>query len=157
MDVKQTVMTPEELMKPRYKVIADYIHSPYTAGMLVENSYSEKRKDRDNVSWFITQTSCNDGFTGNATVRNYFPEQRLKELPHLFKLLGWWEDRKIEDMPEYATWQQGFGTENKVVKFKLLPDNTISIDNCPMTASMWLPYLLPATQQEYEAYQNSLK
>lgn len=64
-------MTREELMKPRFSVIADYPGLSYNVGDIVE-----------------VLTDDNYGIID------------MVEYPHLFKKLKWWESRRIEDMPK---------------------------------------------------------
>ena len=70
-------MTTEELLKPRYKVIADYPFMQWALGQI------------------ILLTTGNDG--------DYY----FEKFPHLFKKLEWWEERKPEDMPEYVKSELG--------------------------------------------------
>lgn len=148
-----------ELMNPRYKVIADYIHSPYTVGMLVENTYSETRTERKDISWLLTQTSCHDGFSGIEKQNNYFPEQRLIELPHLFKPLSWWEERTPEEMPEYVK-VVSTGEVDKVTNYfiegKFAVYYTGATTKTKRFGKQPEPFNLravePATQQEYQDY-----
>ena len=112
-------MTVEELLMPRYKVIADYPSSPYYVGEI---------KDRlgDNVA------------------------AHFAKYPHLFRKLNWWEERKVEDMPDYVKWDVGiYPTWKKIMKVDKWNSNgsfdhenvTISVINC-----------FPATEQQYNDY-----
>ena len=67
-------MTTEELLKPRYLVIADY------PGM-------------DDDGYYIGQVKEN-------IAENYC--KLLDKYPHLFRRLEWWEMRDEKDMPEYV-------------------------------------------------------
>lgn len=69
-------MSTEELMKVRYKVIADYPKSKYKIGEIIE---------------------CDDMVT-EAMVGN----PRYFLYPAIFKKLEWPEERKESDMPEYV-------------------------------------------------------
>lgn len=71
------MLTPEELLKDRYKVFAQYPHSGFNLGEII--SVDSLALPRTGVELF------------NA-------------YPHLFKKLHWWEYRKREDMPEYVRW-----------------------------------------------------
>jgi hypothetical protein len=68
-------MSYEDLMKPRYKVIADYPeprnHPYYEVGSVIRAITKEDEE--------------------------YFGKYQT-----LFKPLLWWEERKLEDMPEYV-------------------------------------------------------
>lgn len=69
-------MTPEELLSPRYKIIADYPNSLYKLGQIIH--------ERDNL----------EGAT--------FFKTTIHKYPHIFKKLEWWEDRFKGDMPIYV-------------------------------------------------------
>lgn len=67
----------KDLMTPRYEVVADWpMNVVFTIGEIVVNPL-----------W------------------HYFSlghkEWHMKDLPHLFKSLSWWEKRTVEEMPEY--------------------------------------------------------
>jgi hypothetical protein len=115
------VMTVEELLMPRYKVIADYpgMDDSYEIGEVLKPAY----------------TGIVDAY------------------PHLFRKLNWWEERKVEDMPDYVKWDVGiYPTWKKIMKVDKWNSNgsfdhenvTISVINC-----------FPATEQQYNDYINS--
>lgn len=66
-------MNTEELLRPRWKLIADYPDNPDKIGAIYNPEYYLER----NIAFF-------------------------DKYPHLFKKLQWWEDRKPEEMPEYV-------------------------------------------------------
>ena len=114
-------MTVENLMMPRYKVIADYpgMDDSYEIGEVLKPAY----------------TGIVDAY------------------PHLFRKLNWWEERKVEDMPEYVKWDVDiYPTWEKIMKVDKWNSNgsfdhenvTISVINC-----------FPATEQQYNDYINS--
>ena len=77
-------MTPELLMKPRYKVIADYPKSPFDVGMILTKS-----------------GGTNNVFTCEQAIQKslvWHPEN----YPVIFQELMWWEGRTIDEMPEYV-------------------------------------------------------
>jgi len=84
-------MTVDELLKPRYKVIADWPKCPFDMGMIL-------LQDKSTVGevWVL------DSELGlSMKDRNFFYGD-INKYPHLFKPLQWWEDRRPEDMPEYV-------------------------------------------------------
>lgn len=130
-------MAPEELMKPRYKVIADYPKSLYHVGDII-----------------------NAGSTGEDCIYCDREGPRMRHYPHLFKKLEWWQDRAPEDMPEYvkegefvfkAIWTEGAVTENgkQPMRMKLNDGygdwQVISNVMC---------HFEPATEAEYNSYIN---
>jgi len=125
-------MSVEDLLKPRYKVIADYPGSDYHIGEIL---------DRD---W---------GWVGNDEVGF---KHHISHYPHLFKKLQWWEDRDEKDMPEYVK----FTISSKTDYFKILKWNMkekfgyinpeFNWQGCSLT--QWGPTYgyYPATKEEYE-------
>jgi len=71
-------MTAENLLKPRWIVIADFPNSDFKVGEI---------EDRD---WCQYPD-------GDDTQK---PIWQISDFPHLFKKLNWWEHRKAEDMPK---------------------------------------------------------
>lgn len=71
-------LSKEQLLKPRYKVIADYPKSLYKVGDILDAGWRSE--------------DCIYCDTEGPRWRHY---------PHLFKPLQWWEERKVEDMPQY--------------------------------------------------------
>jgi len=70
-------MTAEELLKPRFEVIAEYPNTPFSIG--------------DVITF--------DGIVYGCNQPQKF-ERHPQDYPHLFRKLNWWEHRKIEDMPK---------------------------------------------------------
>jgi len=85
-------MTAEELMKPRYEVIADYPNSPYQIGDIVQ-------ADSGMTSMHITSFDYTDEFGDNVVQHTHVPPLVFDQFPVLFRKLNWWEHRNIEDMP----------------------------------------------------------
>jgi len=109
-------MTPEELLKPRYKVIADYPNSKFSIGtVIIPNRLDGVIDD----SWVVPDK--NDRSFAHVKVQDY---------PHLFRRLSWWEEREEKDMPEYvedtdgnvsmATWRNGVETENGMQPMRMI-------------------------------------
>lgn len=70
-------MTREELLKPRYKVTADYPGSPYHKDLILE--FNQQGQPLSEKGW------C----------------RQFDTYPHLFRKLEWWEERGLGEMPEY--------------------------------------------------------
>ena len=140
------VMTVEELLMPRYKVIADYpgMDDSYEIGEVLKPAY----------------TGIVDAY------------------PHLFRKLNWWEERKVEDMPEYVKviangCSFNAGTILKANNWGAYPDEGNNFGNegdyyCLLITTeessthdkgeevkMNMRNVLPATEQEYNDYINS--
>ncbi len=76
-------MTNEQLMQPRYLVIADYPGSDLPVGTILWQY--------DNKYW-----------TDGKGYEFYEPERTFIDYPHLFRRLEWWELRAKEDLPRYV-------------------------------------------------------
>lgn len=80
-------MSVEDLLKPRFKVIADYPNSCLRVGYII-----------DKPTPILYIQSYANGVSDMETFAQY---------PHLFKALKWWEDRTIENMPKYVKNEDG--------------------------------------------------
>lgn len=144
-------MNTENLLAPRYKVIADYPRSKFTVG--------------DPLEKYVFKTSELGVYTYVTNIEiplqgaNEKPEY-VESMPHIFKPLSWWEDRNPDDMPEYVKKNNGEvykikewdGTSNPYV----LVDtkyHTGYVSGCTETP-IYLPYL-PSTIEEYTSFINN--
>lgn len=87
-------MTPEELLRPRYKVVADYFHNPYQIGDIIT-------LPENNRSVHLTTIQYTDEFGENVKQQNHYAPKIIEKYPHLFEKLEWWEERKPEDLPKF--------------------------------------------------------
>ena len=76
-------MNNEELLRRRWKVIADYPKSVYNVGDIL-----------------------NGGWRSEDLIYCDTDGPRWSHYPHLFKELEWWEERAIEDLPDYVKYQK---------------------------------------------------
>lgn len=138
-------MTPEELMKPRYKVIADYPGCPFKVGQVLEKVKTVSGK------WFVRGMF-------------YQPD----DYPANFKKMQWWEERKPDDMPEYIKFAHS-GAVYKISKWKPsmqswhIKNETDETDGTDITEAFasidWhfqSDKCIPVTAAEYEAYLQTL-
>lgn len=138
-------MTVEELLKPRYKVIADYPSSPFFINDILPNALKEWQRDNERTK--ATLNEC-------------------EKYPAIFKKLEWWEEREIEDMPEYLKDDNGvYKCRNWHYQSRKSPDLiALEIYNFEpeRSGSGWsekylltIRYknILPATKEEYDAYE----
>lgn len=77
-------MTIEELLIPRWKVIAEYPNSIFDVGNILVNNSTQN--EYEYISWKDYGKDV------------YYPN----DYPTIFKKLEWWEDRNIKDLPEYV-------------------------------------------------------
>lgn len=127
------MLSTEELLKPRYKVIADYPNSDYHTGEIL---------DRD---WGF-------GF-----------KHKISDYPHLFKRLFWWQEREENDMPEYVKIGDCMDeVEYEVIKvggyceYHFHEGDFFGI-KYKNGGGYITTDLLPATREEYEQYHQSKK
>lgn len=83
-------MTPEELLIPRYEIIADYPNSPFKKGDIL---FKHTCEGADGYVYVIPHDFIT---SGSLTY-----ECDVERFPKIFRKLAWWEDRKPEDLPKY--------------------------------------------------------
>lgn len=131
-------MKQKELLKPRYKVVADYPHSPFEIGNILETD--------DKGEYTVWNHDGKDYIT-------------LNDYPEIFKMLKWWEERDLKDMPKHVryvgnityTWIE----PNQVIKgnFKKVTSKTRM---CDISCCGLVPWIFePATEEEYLKYNKS--
>jgi hypothetical protein len=142
-------MTKEELLAPRYKIIAPY------PGMEAEPFHLEQ---------IITLTKNEINEWIHIPIRHipgsYMREGFFESFPHLFKQLHWAEDRKIEDMPEYLHYVET--DANVAVIFKATPGSFRKFMAYGFTTdhegfvtgfdNIRIDLFVPATKEEYDEY-----
>lgn len=139
-------LTPEQLLHPRYEVIADYPNSIFNVGHILTQNTQNKNRFEVII----------DYITGYAWVNN--PEK----YPNIFHKLEWWEKRNIEDMPEYVKGKSLISGNYGVVKiynwqhfdgwWKANNKHVISEDVFNL-----YEYIEPATETDYQNYLNQTK
>lgn len=130
-------MIPEELLKPRFKVIADYPDSPFVDGQILVTRVGNFGKQ----VFDIYRQFGNDDFV--------YPES----YPHLFKKLAYYEDRNIKDLPKYIVNNTAIPkTIHEVIDWNIHDDEiVIAVTN---EGSFYAWGTVPATQSEYLAFKN---
>lgn len=123
------MLSPEELLKPRYKVIADYPNSVHKIGSIIPPG-----EQIDLPTYY----GCS-------------------KYPHLFKKLEWWEFRTEEEMPEYVRGE--YSDANEVIKvkkhFSRVQHNYVGVSEnhfAMYNGSERYEHFLPATETEYNEY-----
>lgn len=128
-------MSVEELMKPRWKVIADF---PYNQAFDVGEIVTGIKHWNYDHQYYIAPHPY-DIFDPN-------------DYPAIFKELDWWEERKEEDMPKFLK----YGIN--IYPVFCYHDKTVSlIGKFPYGANMIdLRATLPSSKEEYEDYKESV-
>jgi hypothetical protein len=138
-------MTVEELLKPRYKVIADYPGNHYgNIGTILDRDWAQYPNDDE------TQPAI----------------WRISQYPHLFKKLKWWEERKLNDMPDYLGYSRWIGIYGDMSEFNGEYEEIVKVKRHHLKAfdgekflsdtgeaisySVWYP----ATESQYLTFKN---
>lgn len=126
-------MSIEDLMKPRYKVIADYPNSCYRVGVII------------------------DKYIRPVTADFY------DKFPHLFQKLEWYEERSVDDMPEYVKRTSNGKVFHIAVGTKDLLDvygkvHLVSYEEMSAERNSFLSLhnCIPATIEEYNTQQKTI-
>lgn len=149
-------MSTVDLLAPRIKVIADFWDNPFQVGDIIQfitfknyhDFFTNKVKGKDWSTDFIeVKRTCCDFKQGSFVVWNL---REFTPYPHLFQPLEWWEERKVEDMPEYVR-HTSVNKIEKVIRWCIKSQlNYVAIKH-----TTWdLYHLMPATEQEYINTQN---
>lgn len=137
------MLTKEELLKPRYKVIAAYPMCLRKVGTVLDN--------------------CGKSLSGNYLYdlgKDTWDSEYLDKYPHLFKRLEWWEERELPQMPEYLK-----GPDGGVVKPTMYSLGypfafyTGEMEKKGKFKGMEEPFnlaaFLPATEEEYNSFRET--
>jgi hypothetical protein len=150
-------MTKEELLKPRYKVMANYPYTPFGIGDIIT------LKDEQEQVCLINHQHI-DEFGVRKNANSIFSIYELNNYPHLFKPLHWWEERELSELPEYIMFAKDYAGFKKDQVFKTENWNKQNeaagycigfltgmgeYDKCAVPISCGL---LPATKDEYDEY-----
>jgi hypothetical protein len=127
-----------DLLKPRYKVIADYPGNEWKVGDILDRDWGWDGDDEE-------------GF-----------KHHVSDYPHLFKKLEWYEERKLDEMPGHLgclspVFKWSKGEIIKVDKWiecfgptlRFYSPDTDKITHHPFSFT-------PVTAAEYEAYLQTL-
>jgi hypothetical protein len=119
-------MTKEELLKPRYIVIAHFPYSGYKIGDII----------------------CGNIF---QLYNEDYIKHECASYPALFNSIGWWEERDEKDMPEYVKYKgtdylrYGCPQVNEIVKVESFCEDSINSKyGCD-----WIIFYEPATEEEF--------
>ena len=114
-------MTTEELLRPRWKVLADYPRNPFEVGNILETD--------DKGVYTLWEHDGKDYLT-------------LSDYPSIFKRLDWWEERDEKDLPNYVKYK---GCEMFRLKVNNYQEDCVNHNiGCD-----WISLYEPATEEEY--------
>lgn len=113
-------MTTKELMTPRYKAIADYPRGAHQKGDVFIC-----------IDWLHEDLEFYDQY------------------PHLFRKLEWWEERAVDDMPEYIKNISSGRIEKVIDKTNDDPEVITVIGHDGSKKYRSLRHVLPSTEGEF--------
>ncbi len=123
-------MTAKELLKPRYKVIADYPDRAFEMNMPLLYNVVDCCFENSQASGVPIEPD---------------------KFPLIFKELDWWEERTPEELPKYVKTKTG---TKRVAVLRSIPENETS-RWCMYLAEEHIPYdprgFVPATEAEFLA------
>jgi len=140
-------MTTEDLLKPRYKVIADYPESCFKIEEILQPTNTN---GVDDYYYYPREYRCNEISIS------------LNRYPNIFKKLEWWEDRSIEVLRSVKFVKvieyQGYWRVGDIVpsKFVYQEDKPFGYNLGQWNDHFHPVYkILPSTQQEYETFKKN--
>lgn len=131
--MKQTI----DLMKPRYKVIAEDTSGDWTKDNII--TFEEDFMQRP--VYYLYDDEGKRGFKPGF----------FDGYPHLFKPLQWWEERKPEEMPRYVAHKLGGYYE--VFQWH---KNSVGVWRCDVQIALFfIGDIVPISETEYNSYLKS--
>ena len=115
----------EQLMRPRYRVIALWPNTEFKIGDITEPEYNIE-----------------------TAIRFY------NDFPHLFRKLEWWQERSIDEMPEFVRWEIASpdkGAIEKALKWTMRGQIPF-VDLISQVNEIRAEYFTPATEAEFIKY-----
>lgn len=135
-------MSNEELLQPRYKLIADYPNNKdFVLDKIIEMN--------GQMAKGYPQYEVEDCQGKRQYLFTFF-----ELYPHLFKKLEWQEERNVEEMPKYIKYLSN-GKVYEAIKYLernsivLLMDDYWKIE---IKNQLGEPFWMPSTEDEYNAY-----
>lgn len=123
-------LTAEKLLKPRYKLIALYPQCQWELGeILIVESDGELYSP----------------IGGYVQSKYIVKEKEALKYNSIFKLLDWWMDRKIEELPEYVKYPSG-----RIIKPKW---EWSAQERCYLAYNGFSNFeLMPSSEKEYSDF-----
>jgi hypothetical protein len=136
-------MTVEELLIPRYKVIADYPNIQFKIGDIVKKYFF----DISQKGAYTYLTNVKSPLQGSSLKREY-----IETMPHLFKKLEWWEERIKSDFTGYVCLQI---SKRYFKVLDVLQDGKLILDIHELENKYFNTFAYnfsPATEEQYKEY-----
>lgn len=84
-------MNAQELLNPRFEVIADYPNNRYKVGDILQIALNP---------WNGEPTDIFHKLGEQIYVGNFFKAEELEKYPHIFRKLEWYENRNYSELPK---------------------------------------------------------
>lgn len=143
------MLTTDELLRPRYKVVGPYPWSPYKIGDIIT-------MPPDGRSFHLTTTEYTDEFGDRTKLEHWHAPEEILKYENLFQPLPWWSDREPEDMPEFVKTNPDYAKPGLTFKVKAAEKFVDGIgllcEDGYSDKYVSARYFIPATLTEYEAY-----
>lgn len=137
-------LTPEALLTRRFKIIAPDTSCRFKPGEIL---YEYK---------FLSGSSCYV-FHRDILYGQRFKKKHVEGMPHLFRELEWWEDRPEKERPVFVrSFVAGKTHYHHVDGINIIWSKSGGWMEYTNGGGILSHYLLPATEEEYNAYRNSL-
>ena len=132
-------MTKEELLKPRWKLIAGFPGCLFRVPEILKEGL---------VSWKSVDGEECFKYKGEYIYPQLYP--------HLFRKLEWWEDRQEKDLPKYLRYEGcdffrlSYPAKGTIVKVESYSDDCVNYIY-PMDTFIcdWITLYEPATEEEF--------
>lgn len=154
------MLTVEELLRPRYKLIADYPGCEFEVGQIIEFTHKS--------NFFTGEPEWTTDMVKNKHGHSQFCIKLIEPgIPHLFQPLQWWECRDVTDMPEYFKVADNLGAyigsaPRPVYKigvgadWNIYKEHVIGVKYKTYGGTM-IDFIIPCTVEEYTSYINQKK
>jgi hypothetical protein len=118
------MLSVDELLKPRYKVIADYPDNKNKVGDIITLQTAQTKAAHELVcGWY-------------------------DKYPAIFQPLEWWQEREPDEMPEYLKDTR----DGEIVKAIQYGDNQVLVKARVFECRIELRYMIPSCIADYNAY-----
>jgi len=142
-----STLSVEELMKPRYKVSEEgYPDMIFYSGQILTLSHIDDLTKQP--FW-------------KSPKRNDWYEPFFNRFPSIFKRLEWWEERRLEEMPEYIKFYLPLPAKHSIGKvLQWIPKRDcmwVSLESNPSQNIVLGTEDSPATEEQYLTFINKSK
>lgn len=125
------MLSTEQLLKPRKKVMLDFPDNDYEVGQIIE--FNEKNTFFTEVEDWVTDLISTKGNKVMRSIKYFEP------YPLIFRDMDWHEERALEDMPEYV--KDAFGKVSELTKEMIEAGGIVMEDFIPSTLTEYQSFI----------------